>query len=71
MQQPPRAKEWTWLTNFTTAIKMADSLGKRATLPDNSGFNLPTGVDPLPDTEKYQTTVCHLFVLFSSLYCNL
>lgn len=41
----------------TQAVKMADSLCKRTPLPEGSGFTLPAGVEPLPEIEKYRTTV--------------
>ncbi|XP_064390094.1 probable E3 ubiquitin-protein ligase HERC1 isoform X2 [Halichondria panicea] len=53
---PPLANDWTWLANFTQAVKMADSLCKRTPLPEGSGFTLPAGVEPLPEIEKYRTT---------------
>ena len=44
-------------SNATQAVKMADSLCKRTPLPEGSGFTLPAGVEPLPEIEKYRTTV--------------
>ena len=66
----PTPNEWAWLTTFTGAVMLAESLSKRTALKSDVSFTLPADMKQLSQTEKFLPTVSQWLCFKGSVFLH-